>query len=113
MPKGYLVVEVDSVADPKAYESYRSEAGPLLAKHGGKFIMKSTNSGHFLNRDGVGVSIPKSESVEGDWLPPLLAICEFPTFEVAREFYYSEAYQKAVAQRLANSKSRAILVEGT
>jgi uncharacterized protein (DUF1330 family) len=112
MAKGYLVVEVEGVTDPKTYESYRSGAGPLLEKHGGKFIVKSTNSGHFLTRDGANAKIPRTESVEGNWLPSLLAVCEFPTYEQARAFYFSEEYQKAVAVRLACSKSRAVLVEG-
>jgi uncharacterized protein (DUF1330 family) len=47
MAKGYLVVEVDSVTDPKTYETYRSGAGSLLEKHGGKFAVKRTKSVHF------------------------------------------------------------------
>jgi uncharacterized protein (DUF1330 family) len=112
MAKGYLVVEVEGVTDPKTYESYRSGAGPLLEKHGGKFIVKSMNSGHFVTRDGGGAPMPRTESVEGGWLPPLLAICEFPTYEQACAFYFSEEYQKAVRVQLACAKSRAVLVEG-
>ena len=112
MAKGYLIVEVSDVTDPAAYERYRTKAGPVLEKYGGKFLIRSTNSGHFLTREGANHIVPKCESLEGGWLPPLFAVCEFPTFEQARAFYFSADYQEAVAQRIACSESKAILVEG-
>jgi uncharacterized protein (DUF1330 family) len=47
--------------------------------------------------------------VKGGWLPPLLVVCEFPSFEQARAFYFSQEYWKAVAVRLSCSNSRAVL----
>ena len=93
---GYLIVEVE-VTDPLAYERYRPLAGASVARHGGKFIVRGG----------------KTETLEGGWAPKRIVVLEFPSVEAAKKFYNSEDYQEALKLRLAASKSKAILVEGT
>ncbi|MBI1773988.1 MAG: DUF1330 domain-containing protein [Proteobacteria bacterium] len=92
---GYLVFEIE-VTDAAAYETYRKVAGPIMARAGGKFLVKS---GRIV-------------SLEGGWRPPSLFVVEFPSFEQARTFYYSKEYQETLDLRAASSKARGILVEG-
>jgi len=91
----YLIAEVE-VTDPAAYEDYRKQVPPIIAKYGGKY----------LARGG------KVESKEGGWTPPRFVIVEFPTMEQARKFYDSPEYAPVLAIRKKASKSRLILAEG-
>ncbi len=92
---GYLVFEIE-ITDPAAYDSYRSVAGPIMARAGGRFVVKSG----------------RIEPVEGNWRPPSLFVVEFPSFEQARTFYYSAEYQAVLKLREASCRARGILVEG-
>lgn len=96
----YLVFEI-SIHDPEGYAAYRSHAGPVLEKFGGRFIARSV-----ANSEG------RLETLEGDWEPERFFIVEFPTYEQARTFYYSDAYQEAVQARFSSSTGKAILVDG-
>ena len=91
----YLIAEVE-VTDPAAYEDYRKQVPPIIAKYGGKY----------LARGG------KVESKEGGWTPPRFVIVEFPTMDQARKFYDSPEYAPVLAIRKKASKSRLILAEG-
>lgn len=90
---GYLIFEIE-VTDPTAYSHYREVAGPILAVGGGRFVLSSE----------------AIEPLEGDWRPPSISVVEFPSAEAARDFYYSEAYQRVVALRQISSRARGILV---
>jgi uncharacterized protein (DUF1330 family) len=91
----YLIAEVD-VTDPAAYEDYRKQVPPIIAKYGGKYLVRGG----------------KVESKEGGWTPPRFVIVEFPTMEQARRFYDSPDYAPALAIRKKASRSRLILAEG-
>jgi uncharacterized protein (DUF1330 family) len=93
--KGYLIVEVE-ITDPAAYEKYRQIAPPILARHGGRIIVRGG----------------RMEPVEGGWSPKRLVVAEFPSFEQAQAFYHSPEYQKAVQLRLASAKCKGVLIEG-
>jgi uncharacterized protein (DUF1330 family) len=49
--------------------------------------------------------------VEGEWTDDLIAIA-FPDFARARAWYESQAYQRILALRTANSTGDVILIEG-
>ena len=91
----YLIAEVD-VTDPAAYEDYRKQVPPIIAKYGGRYLVRGG----------------KVESKEGGWTPPRFVIVEFPTMEQARKFYDSPDYAPALAIRKKASRSRLILAEG-
>jgi uncharacterized protein (DUF1330 family) len=91
----YLIAEVE-VTDPAAYEDYRKQVPQIIAKYGGKYLVRGG----------------KVESKEGGWTPPRFVVVEFPTMEQARKFYDSREYAPVLAIRKKASRSRLILAEG-
>jgi uncharacterized protein (DUF1330 family) len=91
----YLVVDID-VTDPEAYEEYRSLVPPLIAKYGGRYLVRG---GAF-------------EKLEGGWTPKRLVLLEFPSAGRAKEFYESEEYRPVKEIRLRSANSSVVLVEG-
>ena len=55
----YVIADIE-VTDPAAFEEYRQKVAPLIAKYGGKYLV----------RGGV------SETLEGDWAPNRLVVLE-------------------------------------
>jgi uncharacterized protein (DUF1330 family) len=91
---GYLVFDIE-ITDPAAWEEYRRVAGPIMAAGGGRFLVASS----------------RVEPLEGGWNPATLSVVEFPSFEAAREFYHSDAYQATVPLRRKASRGRGVLIE--
>jgi uncharacterized protein (DUF1330 family) len=91
----YLVSTIE-VRDPIGYEEYRKLVPPILAKYGGRFVV----------RGGV------TEYKEGDWRPRRVVIVEFESLEKARAFYDSPEYTHAKHVRQQNSIGSVLFVEG-
>ena len=91
----YIIVDIE-VTDPGPYEDYRNQVPPLVAKYGGKYLVRG---GSF-------------EILEGDWSPKRLVVLEFPSIETAKEFYDSDEYRPVKAIRLKSTNSNMVLVEG-
>ncbi|MDI6028932.1 DUF1330 domain-containing protein [Corticibacterium sp. UT-5YL-CI-8] len=96
----FLVFEI-SIDDRETYESYRSTARPMLDRHAGRFLVRSVPG-----EEG------RMETLEGDWTPERFFIVEFPTWDQARAFYFSDEYQETVRARFSSSVGKAILVDG-
>jgi uncharacterized protein (DUF1330 family) len=92
---GYMIFEIE-ITDAEAWDDYRRVAGPLMAAAGGRFLANDL----------------APTPLEGGWAPPSLSIVEFPSFETARDFYASPAYQETVAMRQRASRGRGLLVAG-
>lgn len=91
--RGYLIFEIE-ITDPAAWEEYRRLAGPVLAASGGRFVVASQ----------------RIEPLEGGWTPATISVVEFPSYEAARAFYDSPAYQATIPLRQKASRGRGILV---
>jgi uncharacterized protein (DUF1330 family) len=91
----YVIVDIE-VTDPTAYEEYRALAPPLVAKYGGKYLVRGGNF----------------EKVEGNWTPNRLVVLEFESLERAKEFYNSEEYEPVKQIRLKSTNSNMVIVEG-
>ena len=91
----YVIVEI-KVTEPEAYEDYKRQAPPLIAKFGGKYLVRG---GHV-------------ESLEGDWLPERLVILEFPSVEQANRWWSSADYAFAKELRQRTTVSKMVVVEG-
>lgn len=92
----YVIADVQ-VTDPAAYELYRPLAAASIARFGGRFIVRGG----------------KVELLEGAAEPQRMVVIEFADAEVARRWYRSEEYQKALKIRQsASTQARLILVEG-
>jgi uncharacterized protein (DUF1330 family) len=91
----YIIAEVE-VTDPSTYASYRARTPGVVARHGGRFIV----------RGGA------AETLEGEGEPGRVVVLEFPDLAAARRFYASPEYQAIIGIRHQAAKSRLILVEG-
>jgi uncharacterized protein (DUF1330 family) len=91
----YFVAEVE-VTNPVGYDPYRALAGASIAQYGGRFIVRGGTA----------------ELVEGSPAPQRVVIIEFADAAAARRWYNSPEYQAALPIRLANSRARALIVEG-
>jgi uncharacterized protein (DUF1330 family) len=71
----YLMVQ-GTVSDPAQYQVYAKAVVPLIAKHGGKFIMRGGNL----------------EALEGRHDGRRLVVFEFPSMEALKAFWDSPEY---------------------
>ena len=92
----YAVFVVDRETNAEMMKQYRSGGVPTLAKVGAQVL---TRPGNFL------------ATLEGDAIETLVII-EFPSLQIAQDWYHSEEYQKAAGFRKAGSVGRAFIVEG-
>jgi uncharacterized protein (DUF1330 family) len=96
MAAGYVVVEM-KISDPERYKAYMAAAPATIAAAGGEYLVRGG----------------KSEPLEGDWIPPRVAILKFPSYDQAKAWYDGEAYRRARANRAgATEFFNMVLVEG-
>lgn len=91
----YLIAHLN-VADPSSFESYRSAVPAVIAKFGGRYLVR-----------GGAVEV-----LEGEWPVPRLVILAFDSLDQARNFYQSAECQEILPLRLAAAKGDVVLVEG-
>lgn len=91
----YVIAEVD-VTDAAAYEDYRKQVPAVVAKYGGKFVVRGG----------------KVETLEGSWSPKRIVVLEFPSVEQAQKWYRSSEYAPLIALRQRASRGKLIVVEG-
>ena len=92
----YVIAEIE-ITDPAAYEEYRKQVPAVIAKYGGRYIVRGG----------------KVEPLEGGWSPKRLAVLEFPRLEQALKWYRSPEYAPLIKLRQKASRGRLVLVEGT
>ena len=76
--KCYVVCVYKSIGDEKLLKKYAESAIPAIEKYKGKIIV----------RGGKKLTIEGNDS-------PRTVVIEFPSFEEAKNYYYSKEYQKA------------------
>jgi uncharacterized protein (DUF1330 family) len=91
----YLIANIE-VTDPAGFERYRAEVPPVIAAHGGRYLV----------RGGA------QEHVEGAMPLKRLVILEFPSMAAACGFYDSADYAPLLKMRLDSTNSEVVLVEG-
>jgi uncharacterized protein (DUF1330 family) len=93
--KGYLIANID-VHDPKTFAEYRDKVAPLIARFGGRYLVRGG----------------KLRQLEGDLEFKRLVVLEFPTLADAERFYDSPEYQPLIALRGSSTVSDVTIVEG-
>ncbi|MCY4152211.1 MAG: DUF1330 domain-containing protein [Aestuariivita sp.] len=93
MPKGYIIGHV-KIYDHHAYKAYADRNDSIMAKHGGKFLV----------RGGL------SKVMEGEDLPRHVII-EFPSYADALAAYNDPEYGVNRKVRQANAESFICVVE--
>ena len=94
--KGYIVAEL-AIADADAYREYAALVPPIVAKYGGRYLVRG------------------GESAAREGAPPAgrVVVIEFDTIAAARAFYDAPEYQAIAPLRIRAANSRVFLVEGT
>ena len=91
----YLIVDV-ALSDPVAYEEYKAKAPPIIARHGGEYLVRG--GAHAV--------------VEGTWNPTRLVLLRFPDRTAAQAFIDDPDYAPLQAIRHRVAKSDIVLVDG-
>ncbi len=92
----YLMFEID-ITDPSWGPEYGEKVGPLVAKHGGKVIIRSTDP----------VRLEGSRA-----LPTVVVVLEFPTREAAQAWHADPEYKPLIDLRNTGSTAEGLLVDG-
>jgi uncharacterized protein (DUF1330 family) len=92
---GYVIFYVEEISDAAQLKKYQQVAHPTLSAAGG----------------AVKVAYGRQEVVEGAPLTGVVMI-EFGSFEDARKWYHSDAYQEAAKLRAFAARTHAVIVEG-
>ena len=93
---GYLIANID-VHDPETFAKYRDQVAPLIAKFGGRYLVR----GGALEQVEAGAASFKR-----------VVILEFPSLAEVKRFYESADYAPVLELRLKSSKGEVALVEG-
>src|SRR5260221_2512400 len=91
----YLIARIE-VTDWKRYREYTKATPEVVARHGGKFMV----------RGGEIVAL------EGDPETRRLVVIEFPTLERAKEFFGSPEYSRVKTLRAGAAIGQFIAVDG-
>jgi len=85
----YVYVEL-SITDREGFQEYIQKAPISIAAYGGKYILRAK----------------LSEELEGSRPAPILVVLEFPSIQIAKEWWSSKEYAeaKAIRQKTATSK---------
>ena len=90
----YLIADID-VHDGDAYSAYTAQTPGLVARHGGKFVVRGGDP----------------DAKEGPW-SGRIAVMEFPTRAALDAFWNDPDYRAIVGIRHANSTGRVVAVDG-
>lgn len=91
----YVIASIE-VTDAGKYQNYMALSPAAIAAAGGQFIVRGGN--------------PKV--MEGDWPRSRVVVVEFPSREAAENFYHSELYVKARAERAGAAAFSMVVVDG-
>ena len=94
----YITAE-HKITDPVKFEEYRVKVGPMITKHGGRY----------LTRGGSHVVLEKERAV---WEPERVVIIEFPDMAALKAWYASPEYQPLIPLRQASATDMIITLEG-
>lgn len=95
MAKGYMIARV-RIDDMEQYRKYMAVTPGAIASHGGRFIVRGG----------------RHETVEGETETDRIVVVEFPSYDAAKAFYFSETYQEAIKLRENAGAAQFVLVEG-
>ena len=91
----YIIARIE-ITDPERYPDYVAETPALIAKHGGRFVVRGGNP----------------ETLEGPAEGRRIVIIAFPDRAAAEAFHNDAAYEPVRAIRWEAAESELILVDG-
>jgi len=90
-----LMIIESKVKDAEKYQQYIARVPPIVARHGGRYLVRG------------GPITP----LLGDWKPQRMIVLEFPAEANVHQWLSSPEYQAITPLREAGAEIRAILVE--
>ncbi len=90
----YLIAE-HIITDAAKFDEYRIKAGPMIAKHGGRYLTK-----------GGSHKLPEG----GHWSPERVVIIAFPDMQSLNAWYSSPEYQPLIKLRKACTSDLDMLI---
>lgn len=92
----YAIAELD-VTDPSWVRSYVADVTPMVERHGGRYLARTTNI----------------EQLEGERTPAqVVLIIEWPSKEAAEAFYGSEEYRPYREARREGARNEFFVIAG-
>ncbi|MBS7791419.1 DUF1330 domain-containing protein [Roseococcus sp. SDR] len=91
----YLIANI-TVKDPARFAEYREKVAPMIAAHGGRYLIR-----------GGAVTV-----VEGEPGLDRVVVLEYPDMETLKRFYHGAEYAPLIALRASCTISNVALVEG-
>ncbi len=91
----YLVAQL-VIHDRDAFSQYEAGFMDVFSQYGGKILAVDE----------------APEKLEGDWPFTRTVLLEFPSKDVASEWYHSEGYQKISAHRRNGSNGNLVIING-
>lgn len=92
---GYVIVQIE-IFDQEKFKDYLKESPGIIAKYGGKY----------LARGG------ETALLEGEPQAKRVVIIEFPSLERAKDWYFSNEYQRLKHLRDDSAKGTLIAIQG-
>ncbi|HVY59914.1 MAG TPA: DUF1330 domain-containing protein [Xanthobacteraceae bacterium] len=89
----YMIAEMD-VTDPAAYERYKQAASDVIARYGGRYVVRGG----------------EAAALEGP-APKRVVVVEFDSIEAAQRWYHSADYREASKLRDGAAVGRLFVVE--
>ncbi|MGH2833149.1 MAG: DUF1330 domain-containing protein [Solirubrobacteraceae bacterium] len=94
--KHYMVAELD-VRDPSWIRAYVENVTAMVERRGGRYLARTS----------------AIEQIEGARTPPQVAVLiEWPSKEIAQEFYDSEEYRPYRESRIEGASNEFVLIAG-
>jgi len=90
----YLIAE-HILTDAAKFEEYRTKVGPMMAKHGGRYLTK-----------GATHRLPEG----GHWTPDRVVIIEFPDMNSLYAWYNSPEYRPLIELRKSCTSDQDMLL---
>jgi uncharacterized protein (DUF1330 family) len=94
----YLIAE-HTITDPAKFDEYRLKVGPLIARHGGRYITKP----------GSQTALEADNAV---WNPERVVIVEFPDRAALEAWYNAPDYRPLIALRQSCARDMLIVLDG-
>ncbi len=94
--KGYCIFDNVSVSNPEKLGEYKTKAELLVEKFGGKYLILGG----------------EHKVVEGNYHPNFVVIIEFPTYQIALDWYNSKEYQEIIHLRTDSVVSNGVIIRG-
>ncbi|SNT27935.1 Uncharacterized conserved protein, DUF1330 family [Ekhidna lutea] len=92
----YILFDNLTVTSPEDLETYKSQVAEVVEKHPGKYVVLGG----------------KTRVVEGSVTPSYLVMIQFPSFEMAENWYDSDEYKDLKALRMSATTSTGVIIEG-